>query len=106
MKWLSNSLARNLIIGVVFVLIVSAIAVLAYMHNGWSFGDALYMTVLTVYTVGYGEVHPLNTLELRAITISARLHRHDLPHRRAGPVHHAFPNPTNAGIDPHEQANR
>ena len=70
MKWLSNSLARNLILGVVFVLIVAAFAVLAYMHYGWSFGDALYMTVLTVYTVGYGEVHPLNTPELRAITIT------------------------------------
>ncbi len=70
MKWLSNSLARNLILGVVFVLVVCALAVLAYMHNGWSFGDALYMTVLTIYTVGYGEVHPVNTLELRAITIA------------------------------------
>lgn len=70
MKWLSNSLARNLILGVVFVVIVAALAVLAYMHYGWSFGDALYMTVLTVYTVGYGEVHPLDTPELRAITIT------------------------------------
>ena len=40
------------------------------MHNGWSFGDALFMVVLTVYTVGYQEVHPLDTLELRAITIA------------------------------------
>ena len=70
MKWLSNSLARNLILGVVFILIVCSLAVLAYMHNGWSFGDALYMTVLTIYTVGYGEVHPVNTFELRAITIA------------------------------------
>ena len=70
MKWLSNSLARHLILGVAFVLVVASIAVLAYMHNGWSFADALYMTVLTVYTVGYGEVHPLNTPELRAITIT------------------------------------
>ncbi|MGO9673602.1 MAG: potassium channel family protein [Methylocella sp.] len=70
MNWLSNSLARNLVIGVVFILIVGALAVLGYMHNGWSFGDALFMTVLTIYTVGYDEVHPLNTLELRAITIA------------------------------------
>ena len=42
MKWLSNSLARHLIIGVAFVLVVASIAVLAYMHNGWSFADALY----------------------------------------------------------------
>jgi voltage-gated potassium channel len=28
--------------------------------EGWSFFDALYMTVTTLTTVGYGEVHPLN----------------------------------------------
>ncbi|MHB8066691.1 MAG: potassium channel family protein [Desulfobaccales bacterium] len=30
--------------------------------EGWSFFDALYMTVTTLYTVGYGEVHPLSPL--------------------------------------------
>ena len=28
--------------------------------EGWSFFDALYMTVTTLTTVGYGEVHPLD----------------------------------------------
>ena len=70
MRWFSNSAARNLIIGVVFILIVSCLGILGYMHNGWSFGDALFMVVLTVYTVGYQEVHPLDTMELRAITIA------------------------------------
>jgi voltage-gated potassium channel len=28
--------------------------------EGWSFFDALYMTVTTLTTVGYGEVHPLS----------------------------------------------
>jgi voltage-gated potassium channel len=28
--------------------------------QGWNFFDALYMTVTTLTTVGYGEVHPLN----------------------------------------------
>jgi len=27
--------------------------------EGWSIGDALYMTVITISTVGFGEVHPL-----------------------------------------------
>jgi voltage-gated potassium channel Kch len=40
------------------------------MHCGWGFGDALYMVVLTVYTVGYDEVRPIDTPELRAITIA------------------------------------
>jgi Trk K+ transport system NAD-binding subunit len=69
LKWLSYTLARNLILGVAFVLIVASFAVLGYMHNGWSFADALYMVVLTVFTVGYGEVHPIDTPELRSITI-------------------------------------
>ncbi|MBI4644282.1 MAG: potassium channel protein [Deltaproteobacteria bacterium] len=30
--------------------------------EGWSFFDALYMTVTTLTTVGYGEVHPLTPL--------------------------------------------
>ena len=28
--------------------------------EGWSFFDALYMTVTTLTTVGYGEIHPLD----------------------------------------------
>ncbi len=29
--------------------------------EGWTFLDALYMTVTTLVTVGYGEIHPLST---------------------------------------------
>ncbi len=28
--------------------------------EGWSFTDAIYMTIITITTVGYGEVHPLS----------------------------------------------
>ena len=35
--------------------------VLGYMViEGWSFWDAFYMTVITVTTVGYREIHPLS----------------------------------------------
>jgi voltage-gated potassium channel len=30
--------------------------------EGWNFFDALYMTVTTLTTVGYGEIHPLNRI--------------------------------------------
>jgi len=36
--------------------------------EGWGFFDALYMTVITLATVGYGETHPLSTAG-RAFTI-------------------------------------
>ncbi len=60
---------RNLVLGVGFVLLVMACAITAYVSRGWPFGDALYFTILTVFTVGYDEVHPINTPELRAVTI-------------------------------------
>ena len=69
MKSLLNSPTRNLLGGVVFVLTVGSLAVVGYISQGWSFGDALYMVVLTVYTVGYDEVRPIATGPLRAITM-------------------------------------
>ncbi|MDD2705296.1 MAG: potassium channel family protein [Acidocella sp.] len=42
----------------------------AYVMEGWSWGDAFYFVTFTVFTVGYGELHPILTPELRAITIA------------------------------------
>ena len=39
---------------------ITVAGVLGYMvFEGWSFADALYMTVISVTTAGYREVHPL-----------------------------------------------
>jgi voltage-gated potassium channel len=48
---------------VIYVLLLVVIAgVIGYMViEGWSFVDALYMTVITISTVGYSEVHGLST---------------------------------------------
>ena len=54
---------------VIFMLVVVVLATLAYMGAGWSFPDASYMVLLTVYTVGYGEVHPINTPYLHTVTV-------------------------------------
>jgi len=62
--------ARNLVRGIAFVLIVMVCAIAAYMWRGWSFADALYFTILTVFTVGYDEVQPIDTPTLRIITMA------------------------------------
>jgi voltage-gated potassium channel Kch len=61
---------RNFLAGMAFLLAVSVLAVFAYVAYGWPLGDAIYMVVTTVYTVGYEEVRPIDTPVLRAITIT------------------------------------
>ncbi len=50
--------------------VVWTAATLAYWEAGWRFQDALYMVTLTVFTVGYGEVHPIDTLYLHVVTMA------------------------------------
>jgi voltage-gated potassium channel len=61
--------ARNLIRGLMFMLLVWIVATSAYMRAGWSFQDAFYMVTLTVFTVGYSEVHPIDTRYLHIVTL-------------------------------------
>ena len=68
MNDLTDSPLRNLMLGVMFVVVVSVLATFAYVQQGWSLGDAFYMVVVTVFTVGYGEVRPIDTTALRTIT--------------------------------------
>jgi voltage-gated potassium channel len=70
MTGLLDSPGRNLSVGVTFVVTVMTLATAAYMAAGWSFRDAVYMVIITVYTVGFNEVRPINTPALNAITIA------------------------------------
>jgi voltage-gated potassium channel len=55
------------------ILGVNTVGVLGYHFiEGWSFIDALFMTVITETTTGYGEVHPLSQAG-RAFTIALLL---------------------------------
>jgi voltage-gated potassium channel Kch/CheY-like chemotaxis protein len=47
----------------IFVSIVITVGTAGYLilEDGWSFKDALYMTVITISTVGYGETHELSS---------------------------------------------
>ncbi len=69
MTGLLNSPVRNLTAGIAYTITVMMLATAAYMAVGWSFRDAIYMVIVTVYTVGYNEVRPINTPALNAITI-------------------------------------
>ncbi len=50
-------------------LTVIVVGIIAYSIEGWPFSDAVYMVVITVFSVGYEEVEPVNTAALRAITM-------------------------------------
>ncbi len=69
MAGLLSSPLRNLLAGVAFLLLVGTAATAAYAANGWPLGDAFFMVVTTVFTVGYGEVRPVDTPLLRTITV-------------------------------------
>jgi voltage-gated potassium channel Kch len=69
MTGLLDSPIRNLTVGVAYTVTVMVLATGGYMAVGWSFRDAIYMVIVTVYTVGYGEIRPINTPILNVITI-------------------------------------
>jgi voltage-gated potassium channel len=53
--------SRRLLWGITALAIIVVIGTIGYMLiQGWSFMDALFMTVITITTVGFNEVHPLS----------------------------------------------
>jgi voltage-gated potassium channel len=60
---------QRIILGVIFFSITVVVAVFGYILAGWSTLDAVYMVVITIFGVGYGEVHPLETARLKIFTI-------------------------------------
>lgn len=63
-------LRKELIAGAIALLGVALIGTLWYRFiEGWSWSDAVYMTVITLATVGYGETNPLGNRG-RLFTIS------------------------------------
>ncbi len=58
----SRGVLRRLVRVILALVGVVTVGTLGYMVlEGWSFLDALYMTVITLSTIGYTEVHKLNT---------------------------------------------
>jgi len=54
---------------IVWMAIVFMVSTIGYAMAGWPLGDAAYMVLTTVYSVGYGEVRPVDTAFLRLWTI-------------------------------------
>jgi voltage-gated potassium channel len=64
-----QSPARNLINGVIFVCLVTILGTTGYVAAGWNVADAFYMVIITIFSVGYQEVRPVESASLRALTI-------------------------------------
>lgn len=66
---LMSSSLRHLRNAAIFLIVVNSIAVLGYMSAGWTFLEAVYMAIITVFGVGFGEVKPVDSDSLRFFTI-------------------------------------
>ncbi|MBD1915070.1 MULTISPECIES: potassium channel protein [Cyanophyceae] len=64
-----NSSFRRIVTGIIFFSLTVVTAVIGYMAAGWNFLDAIYMVVITIFGVGYGEVQPLTSPPLKVFTI-------------------------------------
>jgi len=60
---------QGLYIGLAMFLSVIVLGASAYHWAGWTLSDAIYMVVITVFSVGYEEVQPINTIDLRVLTM-------------------------------------
>ncbi|MCM1985015.1 potassium channel family protein [Lyngbya confervoides] len=60
---------RRILFGAILFLATQLVAVFGYRLAGWSWMDAVYMVVITIFGVGYGEVRPVLDPGLRLFTI-------------------------------------
>lgn len=62
--WWSTWSKRHSHVFMVFAFVVVYIillAVIAYAEEGWTFGDSMYFSVVTISTIGYGDLVPTTT---------------------------------------------
>jgi voltage-gated potassium channel len=64
-----NLSLRRIITGAIFFGLTCVAAVAGYMIAGWTLLDAIYMVVITVFGVGYGEAQPLQHPGLKVFTM-------------------------------------
>ncbi|MEI9949133.1 MAG: NAD-binding protein [Pseudomonadota bacterium] len=61
---------NNLIVGSALIALVIGLGTAGYAAAGWKLSDAFYMVVITIFSVGYGEVHPIDTAWLHFLTVT------------------------------------
>ncbi|MEM9003175.1 MAG: NAD-binding protein [Cyanobacteria bacterium P01_F01_bin.86] len=60
---------KRIITGAAIFALTVIVAVTGYVIAGWTLLDAIYMVVITIFGVGYGEVQPLTSTPLKVFTI-------------------------------------
>ncbi len=60
---------QKVMIGAGFFALSSIVAVTGYWLAGWSLLEAVYMVIITIYGVGYGEVRPIEEPGLKLFTM-------------------------------------
>lgn len=60
---------QKLYAGTLFFLTVCLLGVIGYAVAGWDVLDAVYMVIITIYGVGYGEVQPITHPLMKLFTI-------------------------------------
>lgn len=56
-------------VGLSVLTVTCLVAVVGYVMAGWSYIDAIYMVVITIFGVGYGEVNPVDHPYLKLFTL-------------------------------------
>lgn len=59
---------RKMLVGMTFLSITCVAAVGGFIAAGWSIIDSVYMVVITIFGVGYGEVQPIDSPALKVFT--------------------------------------
>ena len=57
---MSRSLSK-LLVGIAVLSFILVVSVLGYVAAGWSLLDAIYMVIITIFSVGFGEVRPIDS---------------------------------------------
>src|SRR5260370_30465579 len=60
---------RKLRRSLLYLLAVFTVSVIGYLSFGWSLIDSVYMVVITMFSVGFEEVHPLVTVWQKIFTM-------------------------------------